>query len=102
MKEGETIKIPLTLREHVELGRKLYQINLELIAIEAQLHGAYQLGSQAYQRAVRSAAAVEDLREELDNLLIREYREDYSPYIYNSGLSDEELGEKYIEYKEND
>lgn len=72
----------LELTQYIKIGAQLRKQNNELSQIFNQIVKANPKNSKAVKRIMKLQKANSDLRCELDNLLARDYPEDFHPGVY--------------------
>ena len=72
----------LELTQHIKIGAQLRRHNIELHEIFNQIVKANPKNSKAVKRVMRLQKANSDLRCELDNLLAKDYPEDFHTGVY--------------------
>lgn len=72
----------LELIQHIRIGTQLRMQNNELHQIFNQIVKTNPKNSKAVKRIMKLEKANSDLRCELDNLLARDYPEDFHPGVY--------------------
>lgn len=72
---------PLSLDEHRQLGLELSEMRNRMVTLAVDLSGRYRQ-TRSPRRALRAQAALDDLRSELDNQLLRDHPDDFEPRVY--------------------
>lgn len=86
----------LTTDQHFEFGQRLYDVNIELMAIAEELKG---VANGVHRLAVAADKAVESLRDEMAYQFSMDDRPNYSPFVYcPSGFSEDEVLMKHFNY----
>lgn len=78
-------KAGLTMKEHREVGARLYVLRNELWGITVLLSRAYPIQSPICRLVERMARTADELRSNLENAMFREHPKDAEIRVYYPG-----------------
>lgn len=79
------VKRGLSLERHIELGRRLDELQTELIHLLVEVNRAYPLGSPQVRRLNQTCDRLSGARSALDDAVFREHEEACAHIYYPAG-----------------